>query len=423
MLWFERTATSPAWTGVKGWLRQTDVWLEKHLDVDEFVHWLGHCWRRVALGVGAVVLAIYGVSGLTVVAPDELGVVRRFGQPIEDVGPGWYLRWPWPIEDVVRVSQRTRTVDIGFRNTTDPQKGAGALTWNSKHRENRVADEALMMTGDGNLVDVQATIRYRVIQPRVFLFGVSEGDEVLRAAGESVLRGTVAGKPFHDLLTVYRGRFQDEVLARLKKRVGAYGGLGIEVEGIALLDLHPPAEVVGAYYEVAKAMEGRAQKINEAEEQAVQKIKRTEAESQKIVAQARADASEKIHKAGGESARFLARSEGRKELDFADEVTLTLEATAAVLRGRSVALTTAEQHRARTRSQQLQAALTDFRVYWDMLASSLMGRDLVLIDADNIKGQRNLFLFDQEQLRVPVPMFLPPERTGPARAPFRPDEP
>jgi hypothetical protein len=52
-----------------------------------------------------------------------------------------------------------------------------------------------------------------------------------------------------------------------------------------------------------------------------------------------------------------------------------------------------------------------------------MGRDLVLIDADNIKGQRNFFLFDPDQLRVPLPMFLPPDRNPPRRAPFRPDEP
>jgi len=47
-----------------------------------------------------------------------------------------------------------------------------------------------------------------VIEPRLFLFGVSTPDEVIRAAGESVLRGTVAGKPFHDLLTTYRERFR-----------------------------------------------------------------------------------------------------------------------------------------------------------------------------------------------------------------------
>ena len=80
LLWFERQSTVPALAGVKGWLRQTDVWLETHLDADGFFHWLGH-HRRGALGwTAACMLGVYAVSGLTVVAPDEMAVVRRFRQ-------------------------------------------------------------------------------------------------------------------------------------------------------------------------------------------------------------------------------------------------------------------------------------------------------------------------------------------------------
>jgi Cu+-exporting ATPase len=423
LLWFERKATSPAWIGLKGWLRQADVWLEKHLDIDEFFHWLGHHRRRVTAIVAFLAFGIYALTSVTVVAPEEAAVVRRFGQPVADLGPGWHLRWPWPVEDVVRVSLRVRTVEIGYRESPDSAKNAVALTWNSKHRENRVGEEALMITGDGNLVDVQATVRYRVAQPRLFLFGVSGVDDIVRAAGESVLRGTVAGKPFHDLLTVYRGDFQDEVLKRLKERLREYGGLGIELEGVSLLDLHPPADVVDAYYDVAKAMEGRTQQINEAGRQAIQKIKGAEAESEQIVARARAVFTEKTSQAAGELARFQARSRGRRDVDFLDEVYLTLGAADAVLRGRPVAAVTEEHERRRQQIRQVQAALTDMRIYWDQLGNSLIGRDMVLIDAENVKGQRNFFLFDPDQFRVPMPMFVPADRNPPPRAPFRPDEP
>jgi Cu+-exporting ATPase len=419
LLWFERKSTSPALIGFKGWVRETDVWLEKHLDVDEFFHWLGHRRGRVFGAAAVVFLGVYAVSGLTVIAPDELAVARRFGRPIEDLGPGWYLRWPWPIEDVVRVSQRIRTVEIGYRES--PGQSKSALTWTSQHRENRIGDEALMITGDGNLVDIQAAVRYKVVEPRVFLFGVNGPEELLRAAGESVLRGTIAGKPFQDLLTTYRGLFQKEALDRLRERLLDYGGLGIEVEGIALLDLHPPADVVGAYYEVAKAMERRAQKINQAEEEAIRRIKTTEADSRKILAQAQAAFAEKTEQAAGEVARFRARAQGRTELDFAQEFYLTLASADAVLRGLPPAAALEEQRRQREKLQQLQGALTDFRIYWDVMAKSLLGRDLVLIDGDNVRGQRNLFLFDADQLRAP--MVLPTDRGPPAPAPSRPDEP
>ena len=67
-----------------------------------------------------------------------------------------------------------------------------------------------MITGDGNLVELQATIRYVIAEPRVYLLNVREPDTILRAATESVLREAVAGQAFQDLLTVQRERFQQE---------------------------------------------------------------------------------------------------------------------------------------------------------------------------------------------------------------------
>ena len=65
--------------------------------------------------------------------------------------------------------------------------------------------------------------------------------------------------------------------------------------------------------------------------------------------------------------------------------------------------------------------LVDFRLYWDNLARALSGRELLLIDADQVRGQRNLMLFDPDQLRIPVPMWLPPGRGG-TRMPGSQDE-
>ena len=84
------------------------------------------------------------------------------------------------------------------------------------------------------------------------------------------------------------------------------------------------------------------------------------------------------------------------------EVTLAAQAVDAVLRGQPLAEVSATQARRRDTLQQRQAALTDFRIYWESLGQALMGRDIILIDADNIRGQRNLFLFDPDSLRAPL---------------------
>ncbi len=105
-----------------------------------------------------------------------------------------------------------------------------------------------MITGDGNLLEVQGSVRYTIADPRVFLFEVSQPDNLLRNAAESVLREVVSGRKMADLLTGDRAVFQREVSSRLAKRCQELrpGGLGLKLEGVSLHDLHPPQEVVGA---------------------------------------------------------------------------------------------------------------------------------------------------------------------------------
>jgi Cu+-exporting ATPase len=416
LLWFERSSTSPATDG-GGFLKKIETWLEKHFDVGEWVHWVEHHGKRVLAALGVLLLVIYALSGLTLVRADEMAVVRRFGRPVEDLEPGLYWRWPWPIEDTVRVSRRLRTVEIGFRAA--PGKAIPkAQGWTTVHPAER-RDEALMITGDdgnGNLVELQATVTYRVIDPRLFLFQVRDPDEIIRAATESVLRGLVAGRPFLDLLTIKRDQFQKDALARLEKYCRDFSplGLGIAFDSLALKDMHPPAEVVPYYYNVAKAMEAYNKTINQAQASKRLKEAAAEAEAHQIVLRAEAAKKEKIRQAEADRITFLTKSAARKDLDFEHEVNLCLDGVHAVLAGGNLE----DVERRRQDMIQAQATLTDFRLFWDTLSRALTGRDLILIDADKVPGRRTLLLFDPDQFRVPVPMLLPREREPPARGPL-----
>ena len=81
----------------------------------------------------------------------------------------------------------------------------------------------------------------------------------------------VAGRTFGDLLTRDREAFHTEALQRLRERCAAYGphGLGVDLEGLSLADLHPPQEVVESYHEVTTAMEKRDELINQAQRDAL----------------------------------------------------------------------------------------------------------------------------------------------------------
>jgi Cu+-exporting ATPase len=419
LLWFGRTASSPAWSGARLRLRTIDLWLNHHLDVDQWLHWASHHTRLVALSVLGLLFLIYALSGMTQIGPDEVGVVRRFGRPISpDLDPGLHWRWPWPVEKVIRIQpDRIRTVEIGFR----PLGGstAHALAWSSSHGGEgieRRPEEAIMITGDGNLVELQASFRYAVADPHAYLFDVDNPDELIRSAGEAAIRETVAGRTFLDLLTRYRDSLAQDVLKKLNQRLQKYGNLGVSLQGLDLHDLHPPLDVVPDYRRVTMAMESRDRQINEAEAEKlrVYSDSRLPGKRAALVRQhqmlntAAGDRDQKIKEADAARLAFQARLEARSTLSASEEWQLLQNAFEAIHGGQDVASAFRDYESRRMQQIKLSTTLTDFRLYWEALGQALGGREKILVDADKVPGRRQLLLFDPDQFRVPAPVLTPP---------------
>ncbi len=391
--------------------------------------------------LAGLALAAYALSGLTQIQAGEVGVVRRFGRPLDaDLDPGLHWRWPWPVEEMTRVRPgEVRDLEIGFRS--DPRAAGlpAALAWSSPHGGDgliRLPDEAVMITGDGNLVELLATVRYSIRKPRVYLFEVSDPEGILRDYAESVLREVVAGRAFHDLLTAQRAGLAQEVLSRLDERCRQHGpdGLGIRLDGLALHDLHPPQEVVPAYYDVTRAMEARDRRINQAQAdviynprsitQSEQLAAQAEKEGGRLelslaeavslalrtVRQAQAARTEKVSAAEAGRDVFLAKQAVRDELSAESEALLVLDTIGAIRAGKAPASAYEEYRRRRAEVLALQPVLNDFRLFWSALGQALAGRDKMILDADKVPGRRNLLLVDPEQFRVPVPILAPQGR-------------
>jgi Cu+-exporting ATPase len=412
LLWFERRLEGPRVTRARETFKRLDRWMEKYLDLDEALHWVSHQWRRV-LAVGVLLLAaVWGLSGFTQVGPDETAIVLRFGRPAGVLEPGLSYCWPWPVDRVVRVQQdRIRTVQVGFRAAGDKP-----LAWDSPHATDQddLAEQSLMITGDSPnlLVEVQATVRFRIDAPEVFLFEVQNADKVVRSATESILRALVAGSKFTDLLTTRRAWLEREVAKRLQARCKEYG-LGITVEGFALHDLHPPQAVVGAYYEVTKAMELRDKAINDAQAEAVVTVGKAEADFLRRVLKAETGKVRAISEVQLQWSEYLAWSAARKHLDAEQEAKLFQGFIKDVQQGQTLAAAFAAYTKARTAAQAERAAIVDYRLFWDRFGRALQGRELTLIDVENLDGRRTLFLIDMEQFRVPFPVFIPPDTRNP----------
>ncbi len=424
LLWFERAPKPGSVSDGSLWRRveRINAWMERWLNVEEGLHQLLHHWREAFAVVLVLLLGGYALSGLTAIGPDEVGIVQRWGRPLpEDLTPGLHWCWPWPVDRVTRIQpDRVQTLEIGYRVIGRSGGLPGGRSWSSVHGQDgvrRIAEEGVMITADNNLIEFQGTVRYRIAWPRTWLFEVRDGPAILRTATESVLRETIASHTFSDLLTTGRADFQKEVLARLSRRVEGYGsspaGLGIELDGISVDDLHPPQEVVASYYKVTVAMEKRDQQIHLAEKTAISDQKIAQGKQLETIRTAEGKADELVLLAQAQTDAFRARWEVRSRLSWQVEFALLGEAFQLHLAGKPAAEVARTWQRLRSDAVTLQGQLTDFRLWCEAVATALSGREKVIVDSDKVPGRKHLWLLPAEMLR-PAPIMLPP-RADPER--------
>lgn len=245
-------------------------------------------------------------SGIFIVAPEEIGVVTRFGAYNRSVEPGPHYHLPYPIENVSTPKVRhVQRVEIGFRT----------LRSNANQTQVRpVPEEAAMLTGDENIVHVQFIVQYRIDDPVAFLFNAdlqipysSSSDiysETVKNAAEAAMREVIGRSLIDSALTDGKTRIQIQAQIILQTILDSYK-TGINIDNVQLQDVYPPAEVSSSFKDVASAREDRSRSINEAEAYRNEILPRTSGEVAEVLNKAEAYKRSVVEKASGESQRFL----------------------------------------------------------------------------------------------------------------------
>ncbi len=255
--------------------------------------------------LGVIVLVWLG-SGIYIVNPGEVAVVRTFGNWNGDQqteGLHWHIPWPVERQDVLSI-QRVQNMELGFRSVGEIGSGEGLV---------QRPTESRMITGDENLVDVQLVVQYRIRDAGAFLFNVKDPSEggrpdgfTLRDATASALRQVVGQRPIDDVLTTGKEVVQVETQQLLQRLLDDYG-TGIMVVNVQLQDVQPPDEVQESFKDVISAREDRARFINEGEAYREDIVPRARGEAARIVQAAEAFKVERVREATGNASRFLER--------------------------------------------------------------------------------------------------------------------
>ncbi len=268
--------------------------------------WTPRRLARLAPLVGGVLLLAWLASGIYIVNPGEQGVVRMFGREFDRTSPGLRYRLPAPIQavDIINL-QAVRRTEVGFRTS------GGQAT--------RIANEALMLTGDENIVDLQLIVQYRVRDPSLYLFRLRDPEETLAAATEVAIRSVVGNTTIDDVLTVGRAPAQEQALGYLQTLMDDYQS-GLLITEVKLQVVDPPDQVKDAFNEVVRAREDRERQQNEAQAYREDIVPKARGEANQITRAAEAYREERVLQAQGDVARFSAvLEEYRKGKDVTRE--------------------------------------------------------------------------------------------------------
>lgn len=275
-------------------------------------------WGRMAVVAG--VLA-YLATGLTIIAQDEVGIVRRFGAVLRDPWePGLHWGLPWGFDRLDRVKPgQTRTLSVGA-----PDARSAPL---AKAPD---PDSEAYLTGDLNLVSARATVQYRVLDPVQSLFASPSLDGALAATAEAALTRALAERTIDDVLTTGRAEVADRMLREIQNRADAQG-LGVAIRAVRLGRIAPPLPVAPAFADAARARSDLRQAVTRAEEYAGRAEADARGQAREIADRASAEFERLVQRSKGEADRFTkVLAEARKGPD-ATRKRLYLEALATLL--------------------------------------------------------------------------------------------
>jgi membrane protease subunit HflK len=238
--------------------------------------------------VGAIAALIWLASGAFIVQEGQVGIVTSFGKVSHTATAGFNWRWPAPFQshELVNVAQ-VQTAEIGYRANV----------------RNKQPSEALMLTDDENIVDVQFSVQYKIKDPVAWVFNNRDQVETMRDAAETVVRELVGKRRMDDVLSAGRDQLARDARAAVQQLVNGYG-LGAEIVAVNMQSVQPPDQVAGAFGEMAKAREDGARAKAEAQAYADDILPQARALVARQMEDAEAYRAKVENTAAGNAARF-----------------------------------------------------------------------------------------------------------------------
>ena len=259
-------------------------------------------WQRMHWWIAAMAL-LYAVSGITVVKPDEVAVILRWGRLVGDTpalqlyGPGLLFAFPRPVDQVVRVLiKHVWELPVSTLASVQDWRGSNTL--------DPVA-QGYSLTGDQNIVHVDMVARYHVRDPAEWALYGPKPDDVLRVEVTAAMVRSLGEMGVDRVLADGRKTLIDTATRRAQAGLDAAHS-GLELSSLELTRLAPPGALATDFDAVQSAFIGAATKKKQAQAFAEKTIPKAQADADAALQSTRADVAADLARAQGDADAFRA---------------------------------------------------------------------------------------------------------------------
>ena len=241
------------------------------------------------LPIVAVIATIWLATGFYIVDQGSVGVLQRFGKFTTTTEPGPRWHWPFPIESVTVVNmEQVRRLEVGYRSSGE---GSGSKT--------KVPREALMLTEDENIIDMQVAVQYKLKSAKDYIFNNRDTDKSVMSAAETAIREVVGKSKLDDLLQ----KGLPDTSARMQTILDSYN-TGILITSVSRQKGAAPEQVKEAFDDVNRAGQDYQRQINLGQAYANDVIPKARGNASRLLAEAAGYKLKVESEATGNASRF-----------------------------------------------------------------------------------------------------------------------
>jgi membrane protease subunit HflK len=169
--------------------------------------------------------------------------------------------------------------------------------------KNKQPNEALMLTDDENIIDIQFAVQYKLKDAVEWVFNNRDQEDTVKQVAETAIREVVGKSKMDFVLYEGREKVAFDVSESMQQILDRYK-MGVQITNVTMQGVQPPEQVQAAFDDAVKAGQDRERQKNEGQAYANDVIPKAAGAASRLMQESEAYRARVVANAEGDASRF-----------------------------------------------------------------------------------------------------------------------